>query len=115
MVRPQRFLPCDIKKKPDTKQRQRYQQVKLPEDFSGEEMALDWTLSAADKKEVDRYRTNFRLFIAVQLFAVRLAQPQSSQARAVGLLGVLAGSRHGPEEVFRGRSGFRGPAGQTLG
>ncbi len=53
-------------------QRQRYQPVTLPQDFSDEEMARDWTLSEADKKEVNSYRTNFRLFIAIQLCAVRL-------------------------------------------
>lgn len=53
-------------------QRQRYQPVTLPQDFSDEEMARDWTLSEADQKEVNRYRTNSRLFIAIQLSAVRL-------------------------------------------
>ena len=53
-------------------QRQRYQPVTLPQDFSDEEMARDWTLSETDKKEVNRYRTNSRLFIAIQLCAVRL-------------------------------------------
>ena len=43
-----------------------------PQDFSDEEMVRDWTLSEADKKEVNRYRTNSRLFIAIQLCAVRL-------------------------------------------
>ena len=35
-------------------------------------MARDWTLSEADKKEVNRYRTHSRLFIAIQLCALRL-------------------------------------------
>lgn len=35
-------------------QRQRYQPVTLPQDFSDEEMARDWTLSEADKKEVNK-------------------------------------------------------------
>lgn len=48
-------------------QRQRYQSVTLPQDFSDEEMARDWTLSEADKKEVSRYRTNSRLLIATAL------------------------------------------------
>jgi hypothetical protein len=43
-------------------QRQRYQPVTLPQDFSDEEMARDWTLSEADKREANRYRTNFRAF-----------------------------------------------------
>ena len=37
-------------------QRQRYQPVTLPQDFSDEEMARDWTLSEAEKMEVNRYR-----------------------------------------------------------
>jgi hypothetical protein len=53
-------------------QRQRYQAVTLPQDFSDEEMARDWTLSEAGKREINRYRTNSRLFIAIQLCAVRL-------------------------------------------
>lgn len=53
-------------------QRQRYQPVTLPRDFSDEEMARHWTLSEVDKQEVRRYRTNSRLFIAIQLCAVRL-------------------------------------------
>jgi len=43
-------------------QRQRYQPVTLPQDFSDEEMARDWTLSEADQKEVNRYRTNSPLW-----------------------------------------------------
>lgn len=53
-------------------QRQRYQPVKLPQDFSDEEMARDWTLSYADKKEIGKYRKSSRLFIAIQLSSVRL-------------------------------------------
>ena len=53
-------------------QRQRYQLVMLPQDFSDEEMVRDWTLSKADQTEVKRYRTSSRLFIAIQLCAVRL-------------------------------------------
>ena len=53
-------------------QRQRHQPIKLPQDFSDEEMARDWTLSDADKKEISKYRKSSRLFIALQLCAVRL-------------------------------------------
>jgi len=53
-------------------QRQRYRPVTLPQDFSDEEMARDWTLSQADKQEIGKYRKNSRLFIALQLCAVRL-------------------------------------------
>lgn len=52
--------------------RQRYQSMMLPQDFSDEEMARDWTLSAYDKKEINRYRTHSRLFIAIQICAIRL-------------------------------------------
>jgi hypothetical protein len=44
----------------------------LPQDFSDEEMARAWTLSESDKQEIGKYRKNFRLFIAVQLCAIRL-------------------------------------------
>lgn len=53
-------------------QRKRYQPIKLPQDFSDEEMARDWTLSDADKKEIGRYRKSSRLFIGIQLSSVRL-------------------------------------------
>ena len=53
-------------------QRQRYQPVTLPQDFSDEEMARVWTLSEADQQEIGKYRKNSRLFIATQLCAVRL-------------------------------------------
>ncbi len=52
--------------------RRRYQPVSLPQDFSDEEMDRDWTFSEADKKEINRYRTNSRLFISIQLCGVRL-------------------------------------------
>ncbi len=52
--------------------RPRYQKIKVRGDFSDEEMARDWTLSEADKVEASRYRQNARLFIAVQICAVRL-------------------------------------------
>lgn len=53
-------------------QKQRYQPIKFPQDFSDEEMARDWTLSESDKKEVSRYRVNSRLFIAIQICVTRL-------------------------------------------
>ena len=51
---------------------ERSQPITLPKEFSDEEMARDWTLSDADRQEVGKYRTNSRLFIAIQLCAVRL-------------------------------------------
>tara|TARA_R110000868_G_scaffold173894_1_gene410305 strand:- start:4851 stop:5240 length:390 start_codon:yes stop_codon:yes gene_type:complete len=44
----------------------------LPQDFSDEEMARDWTLSDGDIREVGKYRRNSRLFMAIQLCAMRL-------------------------------------------
>ncbi|WP_039459541.1 DUF4158 domain-containing protein [Candidatus Jidaibacter acanthamoebae] len=52
--------------------RQRYQPISMPQEFSDEEMARDWTLSAADKHEISNYRKIFRTFIALQLCALRL-------------------------------------------
>ena len=45
-------------------QRQRYRPISLPQDFSDEEMARDWTLSESDRQEIGKYRKRFRLFIA---------------------------------------------------
>ena len=52
--------------------RQRYQPISLPENFSDEEMIRDWTLSDEDKQEISEYRKIFRLYIAIQICAVRL-------------------------------------------
>lgn len=52
--------------------RKRYQPISLPHDFSDEEMAWDWTLSEKDRGEILRYRKSSRLYIAIQLCAVRL-------------------------------------------
>jgi hypothetical protein len=53
-------------------QRQRYSPISLPRNFSDEEMARDWTLTELDLKELGRYRMVYRLYIAVQICAVRL-------------------------------------------
>ncbi|MCH9697456.1 MAG: Tn3 family transposase [Gammaproteobacteria bacterium] len=52
--------------------RRRYHPVSLPQEFSDEEMVRDWTLSEDDKSEIVKYSRNFRLFITIQLCAVRL-------------------------------------------
>ena len=52
--------------------RQRYQPIALPQQCSDEEMVRDWTLSPSDIAEIAKYRHSFRLFIAIQLCAVRL-------------------------------------------
>jgi len=62
MTAKERFLP----------NKKRSQLISLPQEFSDEEMARDWTLSQTDKQEIGKYRKNFRLFIAIQLCAVRL-------------------------------------------
>lgn len=52
--------------------RQRYQPIALPRDFSDEEMVRDWTLGEGDRQEVEKYRKGSRLYIAIQICAVRL-------------------------------------------
>jgi hypothetical protein len=52
--------------------RQRYQPISLPQQFSDEEMVRDWTLSASDTQEIEKYRKNFCLFVTIQLCSVRL-------------------------------------------
>ncbi len=52
--------------------KKRYQPITLPQKFSDEEMARDWTLSEIDIGEINKYREEYRLFVAVQLCAVRL-------------------------------------------
>jgi hypothetical protein len=52
--------------------RQRYQPIALPQHFSDEEMARDWTLVEGDQHEIERYRKDSRVYIAVQICAVRL-------------------------------------------
>lgn len=52
--------------------RQRYQPIAFPQQFSDEAMVRDWTLSPRDIAEVETSRTSFRLFIALQLCAVRV-------------------------------------------
>jgi hypothetical protein len=52
--------------------RERYQHITLPQEFSDEEMARDWTLSEGDREEIAKHRKSSRLFIAIQLCAVRL-------------------------------------------
>jgi len=52
--------------------RRRYRPIILPQLFSDEEMARDWTLSENDQQEIGKYRKDYRLFIAVQLCTLRL-------------------------------------------
>src|SRR5215472_12779276 len=52
--------------------RQRYQPISLPQHFSDEEMARDWTLLEGDRQEIERYRKDSRLYMAIQICAVRL-------------------------------------------
>ena len=76
--------------------RTRSQPIPLPQEFSDEEMARDWTLSGEDREELGKYRTNFRLFLAVQLCAVRLygrfvQQVQDLSPRIINYLGSQLG------------------------
>jgi len=50
----------------------RYHPISLPQEFSDEEMARDWTISENDIDEINKHRTRYRLFIAIQLCSVRL-------------------------------------------
>ncbi|HPO40858.1 MAG TPA: Tn3 family transposase [Bacteroidales bacterium] len=52
--------------------RRRYQPISLPQEFSDEEMARDWTLTEHDLREIGKYRKTSRLFISVQICSVRL-------------------------------------------
>lgn len=52
--------------------RKRYHSASLPQEFSDEEMARDWTLSENDREEIGKYKKNSRLYISIQLCAVRL-------------------------------------------
>ena len=51
---------------------QRYQPLVLPQRFSDEEMVRDWTLTKHDYLEINKYRKQYRLGIAIQLCAMRL-------------------------------------------
>ncbi|MEM9400623.1 MAG: Tn3 family transposase [Verrucomicrobiota bacterium] len=71
---------------------ERYQSTSLPQEFSDEEMARDWTLSEKDREEIGKYRKNSRLYISIQLCAVRLygrflAQIDSVSPRIIAYLG----------------------------
>ena len=52
--------------------RQRYQPLALPQHFSDEELVRNWTLVEGDHQEVARYRKGFRLYMALQICAVRV-------------------------------------------
>ena len=52
--------------------KKRYQPISLPQEFSDEELARDWTLTEHDLQEIGKYRKNSRLFISVQMCSVRL-------------------------------------------
>jgi len=66
--------------------RQRYQPIALPQHVSEEEIARDWTLSEQDRAEIGKYRTRFRLFVAIQLCAVRLYERFVPQVHALSPL-----------------------------
>ena len=43
--------------------RQRYQSISLPQNFSDEEMARDWTPLEGDQQAIERYRKSSRLYL----------------------------------------------------
>ena len=70
---------------------QRYQPLVLPQRFSDEEMVRDWTLTKHDYLEINKYRKQYRLGIAIQLCAMRLygrflSQIQDLSPRVVNYL-----------------------------
>ncbi len=74
----------------------RYRPVVAQQDLSDEEIAMDWTLSEADRVEIGQYRKNSRLFIAIQLCAVRLygrfvAEANNLSPRIVSYLNTQLG------------------------
>ena len=50
--------------------RQRYQQVPLPDEFSDEELARDWTLSSADLKFLASFNRRYRVLNAIHCQSV---------------------------------------------
>ena len=52
--------------------RQRYQPNTVPDDFSDEEMARDWTLTRSDRDFLAPLSRRYRLLNAIQLCAIRL-------------------------------------------
>ena len=52
--------------------RQRYQQVPLPDEFSDEELARDWTLSSADLKFLASFNRRYRVLNAIHCQSIRL-------------------------------------------
>ena len=52
--------------------RQRYQSLALPQPLSDEELVRNWTLVEGDHQEIARYRKGFRLYMALQICAVRV-------------------------------------------
>ena len=52
--------------------RQRYQQAPLPDEFSDEELARDWTLSSADLKFLASFNRRYRVLNAIHCQSIRL-------------------------------------------
>ena len=52
--------------------RQRYQQVPLPDEFSDEALARDWTLSSADLKFLASFNRRYRVLNAIHCQSIRL-------------------------------------------
>jgi len=78
-------------KDPYLPRRKRFKGDPLPDDFSEEELARDWTLTPLDQQHVERYRKKYRLWIALQLGALRLygrfiANPATLSPRLISYL-----------------------------
>ena len=52
--------------------RQGYPLTPLDQPLSDEAIAADWTLTPRDCQEIKKYRKNARLYMAIQICAVRL-------------------------------------------
>ncbi|MEM1119176.1 MAG: DUF4158 domain-containing protein [Bacteroidota bacterium] len=55
-----------------TSGQRKYPSMNFSDNFSDEDMARDWTLSPSDLQEINRFRKNARLYIAIQICCVRL-------------------------------------------
>ena len=52
--------------------RQRYHPIALPDEFSDEELARDWTLTSADLAFLEPLSRRYRVLNAVQLCSIQL-------------------------------------------
>ena len=67
--------------------RQRYQQVPLPDEFSDEELARDWTLSSADLKFLASFNRRYRVLNAIHCQSIRLYGRFLNEVDRLGCVG----------------------------